>query len=111
MGYKDPQKQKEAQHISYLKNKEKVVSRNTLRRRALRAWLFELTKDIKCVKCGEAERVCMDYHHLDPSIKDSEIGRMLSEIRSRKKIEEELKKCVALCANCHRKFHAGLISL
>lgn len=109
MTYSDPKKQKEAQHESYLRNKNKFLSRNTHRRHALREWLFELTKGVKCYICGESERACIDYHHLDPSTKHAEIGQMLSETRSKKKIEEELKKCIPLCSNCHRKFHAGLI--
>lgn len=27
------------------------------------------------------------------------------------KVEEEINKCIILCANCHRKLHAGIIKL
>jgi len=53
--------------------------------------------------------ICLDFHHLDPTIKEDEISRLIVR-KNRKKIIEELTKCVVVCSNCHRKIHAGLIS-
>jgi hypothetical protein len=51
----------------------------------------------------------MDYHHLDPSIKERGVSQMISG-NSWKKIEEEISKCILVCANCHRKIHEDLIT-
>lgn len=56
-----------------------------------------------CAKCGETRLYVLDFHHIDPEEKDFTIGR--ASLRSAKQLYEEVKKCVVLCANCHREFH------
>ncbi len=62
-----------------------------------------------CRVCGEKEPVALDLHHTDPSVKEDNPSSMLGG--SLDKLREEIRKCVVLCSNCHRKFHAGLIDL
>lgn len=62
----------------------------------------------KCIVCGY-NRVALDFHHLDPNMKDFGIGTIGSY--SLDMLKKEADKCVLLCANCHREFHAGLIKL
>ena len=62
-------------------------------------------------KCSEA----LDFHHLDPSIKCFNIGtfagkRAFSD-KTKELIDLEVSKCILLCANCHREYHAGLLTL
>ena len=60
----------------------------------------------KCQRCGYDRCInAMDFHHVDPSQKEIRIG---GSTRSWAKLKTELDKCVLLCANCHREFHAGL---
>jgi 5-methylcytosine-specific restriction endonuclease McrA len=55
-----------------------------------------------CADCGGTfHRAAMDFHHVDGRDDDKNI----SWIHSWKSLEEELKKCVLLCANCHRVRH------
>ena len=58
----------------------------------------------KCQDCGliEDPRI-YDLHHLDPNTKDYKIGQITTW--SIERIRKEMKKCVLLCANCHRKRH------
>lgn len=58
-------------------------------------------------KCPEA----LEFHHIDPSEKDFSFGKVYASPKSWKKICAELKKCVLLCANCHREVHAGYATL
>jgi len=62
----------------------------------------------KCVVCGEEEQCCLDLHHLDPDVKE----RKFSTIRTIGALEDELSKgAVVVCANCHRRLHAGVLLL
>ncbi len=62
--------------------------------------------------CGEMESCALVAHHVDPATKAFSIGDSNSNRQmSPKKVATELEKCVCLCANWHRKLHAGIISL
>lgn len=59
----------------------------------------------KCRDCSLVDD-CVDvydFHHLDPTQKDFQIGK---KNWSFEKIKSELDKCVLVCAVCHRKIHA-----
>ena len=56
-----------------------------------------------CAKCGETRGYVLQYHHIDPETKLISIGANCA--RDAKLIESEIKKCVCLCANCHKEFH------
>tara|TARA_R110000824_G_scaffold242992_2_gene431633 strand:- start:94 stop:324 length:231 start_codon:yes stop_codon:yes gene_type:complete len=60
----------------------------------------------KCCGCGYNKCAsALEFHHTDPSKKEFIIG---SCKYGRSKMLEEAKKCILLCANCHREFHANL---
>jgi predicted HNH restriction endonuclease len=59
----------------------------------------------------KTDACCLSAHHLDPAKKDFAIGRFLSNGASAKRVLAELVKCICVCENCHRKIHAGLISI
>ena len=61
-----------------------------------------------CVACGESSVECLDLHHVDPKTKDSDVSYLLA-FNSWNRIIEEIKKCVVVCSNCHRKIHSGRI--
>ena len=68
-------------------------------------FLQDYKSSIGCQKCGEKRGCCLDFHHIDPSIKDETIARMTSNKSDLQEIMKETEKCVVLCANCHREFH------
>lgn len=59
----------------------------------------------KCAKCGESRGHCLDFHHIDSEQKEANIARLVSNRSNLNSIIEEIKKCIVLCANCHRDFH------
>lgn len=64
----------------------------------------------KCTMCGYNKYLgSLDFHHIDPSIKDYNISKLRTYCWEN--IKKELDKCVLLCANCHREVHAGVIKL
>jgi hypothetical protein len=63
----------------------------------------------KCACCGLVDDpVVYDFHHLDPKTKLFGIGSN-STTRSKQAYADEAKKCILVCANCHRKIEKGLI--
>lgn len=53
-----------------------------------------------CSRCPERRPACLQYHHLDPAVKVSGIGRLIQMARPEIVIFE-MQKCILLCANCH----------
>ena len=89
------------------KHPEKHREEATKRQEEQKKWLYSLKT--QCLICGETEPVCLDFHHKDPNEKDFTISKHVS--RSKENLLMEINKCVCLCANCHRKVHAGIINL
>ena len=65
----------------------------------------EYKAQLKCAKCGDSRGYVLDLHHLNSNDKDKNISRMISNNASNEVIQQELKKCIVLCSNCHREFH------
>lgn len=60
----------------------------------------------KCERCGYNNyQGALEFHHIDPSKKDFTVGDRDFKLKD---CIEETKKCVLICANCHREIHAGL---
>jgi len=65
-------------------------------------------KGSRCEICGYDQCIdALEFHHKNPTHKDFGISNK-GYTRSRKKVQEELDKCVMICANCHRELHAKL---
>lgn len=63
----------------------------------------------QCIRCGYNKCFkALEFHHLDPTQKDFTISNDHFKL---KEAIEESKKCILLCSNCHKEFHAGLWSL
>ena len=58
-----------------------------------------------CKKCGEMRPYVLDMHHINPQEKDFSISDAIRLGFFTTKFQEELNKCIILCANCHREFH------
>lgn len=68
-------------------------------------------KGSRCECCGYDKcTAALEFHHIDDLTKEFGISEK-GETRSWKRIQEELDKCVLLCANCHREVHANLLEV
>lgn len=56
-----------------------------------------------CVDCGETDPVVLDFDHIDPSTGEFDITSKIRYGSSWRTIEAEITKCVARCANDHRR--------
>jgi len=90
---------------SYDKNKETTLIRNKKNKKKGRDWFTEYKSQLSCKTCGENHPACLDFHHKDPSKKDVEVSKIVSNTFSIEYIMKEIEKCDILCANCHRKYH------
>lgn len=70
-----------------------------------REWFKSIKTELKCNRCNEDHIACLDFHHTDPSIKEYNIGKMISALIPKHIVLAEIEKCEVLCANCHRKEH------
>jgi transcription elongation factor Elf1 len=91
----------------YVANKERHIAAAARRkarvRDELRAKLAEYLRSHACVDCGESDIRCLEFDHVDPKTKRQAVSFMVLEVWAWGQIEEEIKKCVVRCANCHRR--------
>ena len=118
MPYKDPaaHKAQRSQYMkeyltipaNYKKHRKRVRKNNNLAKAESRR-IVVLFKAAGCALCPEKEPCCLSAHHLfDKNFSVAEAQRRRISPR---RILEELKKCICLCENCHRKVHAGVVTL
>jgi len=63
----------------------------------------------KCQICGYDRCLSsLEFHHINPNEKEITLSK---SILSWDKTKEELKKCICVCANCHREIHDGIIKI
>jgi len=106
---------KDCPKCMYQKRKAKFTEETVARdrqtkllwRRGIKARLVDYFGG-KCSACNtEYHQSVFDFHHLDPNEKEGQINSYNNYEDSL----EEAKKCVMLCANCHRLVHAGEIKI
>ena len=95
---------------TYADRREYLIKAVAKRRKRLKEMAIAL-KGGKCMYCGyNRYQGALDFHHIDGKTK--EFGVSLNGItRSWKRVEEELNKCILVCANCHREIHGGILQL
>jgi formate-dependent nitrite reductase cytochrome c552 subunit len=91
-------------------NGEKINSRRYQRRGKLILFVREHKASRGCLYCHEKHPAVLDLHHRDPSAKKFTVAEGVRAITSLEKITAEIEKCDVICANCHRKLHAGVLS-
>lgn len=94
---------------SYERNKRQVVSAVGVRTKSKKLWYTRLRSSLGCYLCTETDVSCLDVHHFTNE-KDSDPSKIVVRA-SRQRIIDEFSKCICVCANCHRKIHAGMIML
>ena len=79
---------------------------------------FRRRRKVNLIKvCGEQCNLCgyhttisaLEFHHIDETQKEYGIGSN-GTCRDLEKDLAEIKKCILICANCHREVHDGLYS-
>jgi len=68
-------------------------------------WFHEYKRSLWCQSCGIDYPACLEFHHVEPSDKEIEVGNLFHQAVSIDRIKREISKCIVLCANCHAKLH------
>ena len=74
-----------------------------LKRKKIKEYIRQVKSTERCA-CGEARVACLDFHHKDLTSK--RFGLSDGDKHSIKDIDAEIRKCIIVCANCHRILHA-----
>lgn len=98
---------KEYQRNWYKINKDNhIINANKRKKKAredLKKFIDDLKSTSSCSKCGFSHPATLQFHHVRDKI--MEISNMIFKPYSKKKVIEEIKKCIILCANCHAIHH------
>jgi len=87
--------------------KGKIARKKAQLARALRnRELVRQCRDKPCHDCGGIfDPICMEFHHVHGN-KRFNVSRTYRV--SKKTLQEEIDKCVVICANCHKLRHKTL---
>lgn len=112
MAHSDPMRRKEyhakyMKEVWYPKNKEKHISYVRRNKKRVTEFIEKYKRARSCIDCGFSGRefpYVLDFDHIDSSaVKKFNIGSWSHTVLSIEAIEQEIKKCELVCANCHRK--------
>jgi cytochrome c553 len=100
---------------NYRDNNKERISKKT------KAWYVDVKtewwkiiatlKELRCERCGyDKHSAAFDFHHTDPTKKESTVHQLINGPRPNEDnievLKSEIKKCVLMCSNCHRETHA-----
>jgi len=104
---KDCRKSTNNNHYQNSEKRREAIRRNAKKFSDKTKRFVDKVKAKGCCKCGEKEKCTLDFHHLKQN-KDFEISKNKTRV-SISKLKDEIRKCILVCSNCHRKIHAGII--
>lgn len=79
------------------KDKKVIVKKNYNRQK-----FYDLMKTKSCMDCQESNIACLQFDHRDRANKNFNIADGVCT-KAWSLVEEEIKKCDVVCANCHMK--------
>lgn len=88
----------------YVENKEYYVYKSKKYKEKYREQFKAYKETLSCQRCGEDRAVTLDFHHAEGK-KESNISDMVRTQTRMTTLVKEIKKCIVLCANCHRIVH------
>jgi hypothetical protein len=104
MPYKDPEKQRLAKHLWYVRNKEAHKINIKRRRSERRDMVIQHKMDNPtCTDCGiDYPYYVLDFDHLPQFEKAFPLSAAGHKDKSLDQIRAEIAKCEIVCSNCHR---------
>ena len=100
----NPDQYKRYGKAHYEKNKAAYVARAAEAKRKGREEWAVYKATLACVRCGENHPATLDFHHAIRLPNNRKVHKLVGAGMFKAALEE-IKKCIVLCANCHRKHH------
>lgn len=91
---------------SYRLNRQHYIDKSKVRSTQQQEKYNRWKQTLLCCVCAESHSWCIEFHHTDSGTKEGTVSSFARRAGG-KKFVEELSKCIVVCANCHRKLHAG----
>lgn len=104
MAYKNKEDQKVSSDSWYQRNKEKHKINTAKHKKENRLKWSKYKASLSCTQCGVSHPALIDFHHVIRDNTKRSVNRLVGEGRFTAAMEE-IKKCIPLCANCHRLLH------
>ncbi len=111
MVYKNKVLQQQTRHSWYLRNKGLVRERSRNSKIERKKWFETIKLQYSCSRCPENHISCIEFHHKNQKDKLDNISRLIRDNKPKHIILAEIKKCIPLCTNCHRKEHSNIDSV
>lgn len=99
--YKNQEKRKRIMRESYYRHRDRRIKEVKERELKLKQFLSQYKAFKGCFHCGIHEPLVLEFHHVRPEEKVNAVSRLIKR-GSFKILEDEIAKCIVLCANCHR---------
>jgi len=91
--YKDPIKRKKRLKLNRINKKKN--------HRKKMEWILTYLEEHPCVDCDETDPLVLEFDHQKD--KDSGVCQLIHDNKTLTTVQQEVKKCVVRCANCHRR--------
>ena len=85
----------------YQREREKLLAKVKNRQEETITWFRQYKATITCMRCGENNPACLQFHHRNRAEKKRNIAEYATHAGSIEKLIHEINKCDVLCANCH----------
>lgn len=95
---------------AYKADPQEAYARKKQSQKILSDEINEIKAAHGCIICKEDDISCLDFHHVFAEEKEGNIALFVHN-GSRAKALAEIGKCIVICANHHRKLHAGYITV
>jgi len=97
------EKRRAIQQVYYTKHEEKISRKVRLQKQQVKEHLIKKLGDV-CFICKQVYSwYVYDFHHLNPKEKEYNISYLYRQ--PQEILDQELAKCILVCANCHREIH------
>jgi hypothetical protein len=104
MPAKDKEKRNATNRAGYERNKEQRRKKARESKLAAKEKWKEFKSTLSCVQCGQNHPATLDFHHIERHPDNRKVNKLLTN-KAFRQAAEEIKKCLVLCANCHRIHH------